>query len=136
MTNVTALAEIDTLADNDILYVWDASTPSSPDKKIPGLKLRPDGARITAYRRFDGNIAIPALAAGVEGDATIAVLGAAVGDHVQFNFQASPPGNIAIVATWVIADTVGVRFRNTHASVAYAGGNVACMALVTRSAAS
>lgn len=135
MTNVTALTEIDAIADNDVLYIWDASAPSAPDKKIPGQKLRPAGSKISNYFRFDGSIAIPALAAGVEGDATIAVAGAAVGDHVQFNLQAAPPANIAILATWVIADVVGVRFRNTHASVAYAGGSVACVALVTRSTA-
>jgi hypothetical protein len=39
MTKVTDLTEIDALADNDYLYVWDASTPSTPDKKIPGSKM-------------------------------------------------------------------------------------------------
>lgn len=135
MTNVTALAEIDALADNDVMYVRDASDPANPDKKIPGSKLRPDGIRITAYRRFEGNVAVPALAAGAEADVSIAVVGALAGDHALFNLLAAPPANIAIMATWAGADTVTIRFRNTHASVAYAGGSLACMALITRSSA-
>lgn len=175
MTKITEKNEIDALADNDLLYVRDASDPSNPDKKMLGSKLRiftadlstapvatpadddriglwdvsdgpaprkhllfsafrPAGAKVTQHLRFAGNIAIPAMAAGVENDATIAVAGAAVGDHAVFNIQ--PPANIAVLSCWVsAADVLTVRFRNLHASSAYAGGNVSCVALVSRSTA-
>lgn len=134
MTKLTNLTnELDTLADDDWVYVWDRSNPSNPDAKAAGVRFRPAGAKITNYFRFEGNVAIPALAAGIEGDATVTVTGAAVGDHVQFNLSAAPTANIAILACWAEADVVKVRFRNTHASSAYAGASVACTALVTRS---
>jgi hypothetical protein len=134
MSKVTALTEIDAVADNDVMYIWDASTPSAPDKKVPFSKLRPSGVRITNNFRYEGNITIPALAAGVEGDATIAIAGAAVGDHLVFNLTAALPGNIAVLHAWVsAADTATVRFRNTHAANAYAGAAIACVALASRS---
>lgn len=135
MTSVTALTEIDAIADNDVLYVWDASAPSDPDKKVSGSKLRPSGSKITNYYRYSGAVTIPALAAGVEANATISVPGAIAGDHVQFNLLVAPPANIAILAFWAAADLVAIRFRNLHASNAYAGDSVTCSALVTRSAA-
>jgi hypothetical protein len=132
MTKITEKNEIDAIADGDLLYVRDVSDPSDPDKKTPFSKLRPSGNRITHNFRFAGNVAIPALAAGVEGDATVTVTGAVVGDHASFNIQ--PPASIAVLASWVSAnDTLSVRFRNVHASSAYAGGSVACVALVSRS---
>lgn len=134
MTKLTNLTnELDALADDDWVYVWDRSTPANPDAKAAGARFRPAGAKITNYSRFEGNINIPALAAGVEGDASIAIAGAAVGDHVQFNLSAAPPTNIAILACWAEADAVKVRFRNTHSATAYAGASAACTALVTRS---
>lgn len=136
MTNVTALTEIDALADNDVLYVWDASTPGDPDKKIPGSKLRPTGAKVTHYYRAAGNITIPDLAAGVEGTATFTVTGAAVGDNVLFNPTAALPANLAITSVYVsAADTVSVRFRNLHAADAFVTAALACVALVIRSTA-
>lgn len=132
MSKLTEKDEIDSVADGDLFYARDVSDPSKPDKKVPFSKIRPAGARVTHNFRFAGNIAIPALAAGVEGDATITVTGAVAGDHVSFNLQ--PPASIAVLSSWVSAnDTVSVRFRNTHASSAYAGGAVACVALVSRS---
>lgn len=134
MTKVNTLTEIDELADNDLLYVWDASSPGAPDKKITGLKMRPPGAKITNYLRYAGNITIPAINAGVEASATITVTGAAVGDHVIFNMQAALPADLAITTFRVsAADTVQVRFRNLHASNNYAGAALACTALVIRS---
>jgi hypothetical protein len=136
MTKVTALTEIDSVADEDVLYIWDASTPAAPDKKVPFSKIRPPGVRITNNLRYEGNVNIPALAAGVEGDATIVIAGAAVGDHLVFNLAAALPGNIAVLHAWVsAADTATVRFRNTHASAAYAGAAIACVALASRSTA-
>ncbi len=134
MSKITAKNEIDEVADNDLFYARDVSAPSDPDKRVPFSKIRPAGNRVTHNFRFAGNVAIPALAAGVEGDANITVTGAVVGDHAMFNLQ--PPTNIAVLAFWVSANnTLTVRFRNTHASSAYAGGNVACVALVSRSVA-
>jgi hypothetical protein len=134
MTKITEKDEIDEIADGDLIYVRDVSDPSNPDKKAPFSKVRPAGSRITRNFRFAGNVAIPALAAGVEGDGNVTVTGAVVGDHVIFNIQ--PPANIAVLASWVSGnDTLSIRFRNLHASSAYAGGNVACVALVSRSVA-
>lgn len=177
MAKLTEKTEIDALADNDLLYIRDASAPSDPDKKITGAKLkrdvanptgatqeatpddgdilliwdvddpanhrkwiflsqlRPVGAKITHHRRFAGNIAIPNIAADEEQDATIAVAGAAVGDHVVFNPSAPPPAGLIVSAGWVsAADTVTIRFRNAG-SGAFAAANLACVALVSRSTA-
>lgn len=132
MGKITEKDEIDEIADSDLIYVRKVSSPSNPDRRAPFSKVRPSGNRITHNFRFAGNIAIPALAAGVEGDATITVTGAVAGDHVSFNIQ--PPANIAVLSSWVSAnDTVSVRFRNLHPSSAYAGGAVACVTLVSRS---
>lgn len=134
MTKVTDLPEIDALADNDYLYVWDASTPATPDKKLPGSKLRPAGAKVTNYLRFASAITIPAIAAASEQSATIAVPGALVGDHVVFNMQDPLPADLAVtVARVSTADTVQVRFRNLHTANAYAGAALNCTALVIRS---
>lgn len=134
MTDITNLPEIPALADNDLLYVWDASDPSNPDKKMLASKVRPAGAKITNQLRFAGNITVPSLAAGVEADATIAVPGAAVGDHVTFGLTVLLPASLGILHYWVsAADTVSVRIRNFHASVTYVGAALACTALVTRS---
>lgn len=134
MSKITGKNEIDAVADNDLFYARDVSEPSDPDKRVPFSKIRPAGNRVTHNFRFAGNVAIPALAAGVEGDATVTVAGAVVGDHASFNIQ--PPASIAVLASWVSAnDTLSIRFRNLHASSAYAGGNVACVALVSRSIA-
>ncbi|WP_033048589.1 hypothetical protein [Sinorhizobium meliloti] len=136
MTQLPDLPEIDALADNDLLYVWDASTPSAPDKKITGLKLRPAGAKVTHYLRYESTIIIPAIGAATEGSATIAVAGAVVGDHVVFNMAEALPADLAITSVRVsAADAVQVRFRNLHTANAYAGGTLTCTALVIRSAA-
>lgn len=135
MTKVNNLTEIDALADNDIFYVWDASTPGAPDKKVPFSKIRPPGARITNYLRYDGNITILAINAATEGAATIAVPGTAVGDHVVFNMKDALPADLGVTMVRVsAADTVQVRFRNLHTANNYAGGTLACTALVIRSA--
>jgi hypothetical protein len=134
MTKTPDLPEIDALADNDLLYIWDASTPGAPDKKITGAKMRPDGAKITNYLRNAANITIPAINAGTEGSATVAVAGALVGDHVVFNMQDALPADLAVTMVRVsAADTVQVRFRNLHSSNNYAGGILACTILVIRS---
>lgn len=134
MTKVNNLTEIDALADNDVFYVWDASTPGAPDKKAPFSKIRPPGARITNYLRYESTITIPAINAATEGSATIAVVGAAVGDHVVFNIRDALPADLGITSVRVsAADTVQVRFRNLHTANNYAGGSLACDALVIRS---
>lgn len=136
MTKLPDLPEIDALADNDVVYVWDASTPGAPDKKITGLKLRPAGAKITNYLRYESTIVIPAIGAATEGVATIAVAGATVGDHTVFNMQDALPADLAVTMVRVsAANTVQVRFRNLHTANAYAGGTLACTALVIRSTA-
>lgn len=133
MTNVTNLPAIDVIADNDLFYVRDASDPTTPDKQATGAQLRPTGAKITNYLRYQGNITIPTMAAGVEADATLSIAGALVNDSVLFNLAAAIPGNIAILGVVVTtADTVKVRFRNTHASVSFSTVDVACVALVIR----
>jgi hypothetical protein len=132
MTKITEKDEIDALADGDLFYVRDQSDPTNPDKKVPFSKVRPAGSRITHCFRYAGNITVPNLAAGAEADATITVAGAVVGDHVSFNME--PPANIAVLACWVsAANTVKVRFRNTHASNAYSTAAVSCVGLVSRS---
>lgn len=136
MTDISSLTQIDSLADNDFLYVRDASTPSDPDKKIAGSQLRPPGSKVTNYFRYAGAIVLPAIAAGVEADVTIAVTGAVVGDHALFNLQDALPANLIICYSRVsAADTVQVRFRNLHASTGYAGGSLLCTALVIRTTA-
>ncbi|MBB4342162.1 hypothetical protein [Rhizobium leguminosarum] len=133
MTKVPNLPAIDTIADNDLLYIWDASDPVIPDKKVTGLQMRPAGAKVTNYLRYQSNITIPSMAAGVEADATLIIIGALAGDNVVFNLASPIPGNIAILGVVVTAaDTVKVRFRNTHASVAFSTVDVACVALVIR----
>lgn len=92
-------------------------------------------AKLTAWFRTAGNLTIPAITNGAEGDATYTVTGAAVGDHVVFNPTAAPPAGLAIMSTWVSgANTVTVRIRN-HSGSNYGGGTLASVALVTRSAA-
>lgn len=133
MTRITEKPEIDALADADLFYVRDASDPTNPDKKVPYSKIRTPvvGVKMTHQYRYAGDINVPAMAAGAELSATIAVAGAAVGDHVVFNM--APPANIAILGCWVSgADTVSVKFRNTHASNAFIVTAVACVALVSR----
>lgn len=135
MTTLPNLTELADLSDSDWVYVWDASNPGTPDRKASPVRFRPPGARITNHLRYEANITIPAMAAGDEATATIAVAGAIPGDHVVFNLAAAPPANIGIMACWAELDVVKVRFRNTHASVAYVSAAVACTALVSRSAA-
>ena len=135
MTKVQDLTEIDALADGDLFYVVDVSTPSAPDKKIPASKVRPAGSKITNYLRYDSNITIPALAAGAEDTATITVTGAAVGDHVIFNPKDALPAGVGIMSSRVgAADTVHVRFRNFGSS-AFVSAPLACVVLVARSVA-
>jgi hypothetical protein len=135
MTNLANLPAIDAIADNDLIYVRDTSAPGAPDKSATGAQLRPPGARITNFLRYVGNIAVPAMAASAEGTATIAVSGAQAGDHVVFNMQDSLAADLIIGSVRVSADdTVSVRFRNMSSST-YAGGSLACTALVIRSAA-
>lgn len=136
MTKVTDLPEIDTLADNDYFYVYDTSDPSNPDKKVPRSKVRPTGVILSNLLRYAANITIPGIAAAAEQSATIAVPGALVGDHVVFNVQDALPADLAVTVVRVSAnDTVQVRFRNLHTANAYAGGVLACTALVIRSVA-
>ncbi|WP_210338994.1 hypothetical protein [Ensifer sp. ENS04] len=134
MTKLNNLPEIDAVADNDTFYVSDASTPGAPDKKVPFSKIRPAGAKMTSLLRYESTITIPAINAATEGSATIAVAGAAVGDHVVFNMRDALPADLGIMSVRVsAADTVQVRFRNLHAANNYAGGVLACDALVIRS---
>lgn len=136
MTNVANLPQIDGLADNDVLYVRDTSDGANPDKHILGSQLRPPGARITNYFRYESAITIPTIAAGSEATSTITVAGAISGDHVIFNMQDALPADLVITTVRVSAnDTVSVRVRNLHASSGYAGGILACTALVIRSSA-
>jgi hypothetical protein len=136
MTKVTDLSEIDALADNDYFYVWDASDPTSPDKKVPRSKVRPSGAIITNNLRYAANITIPAIAAASEQTSTIIVTGALPGDNVVFNMVDPLPADLAVTMVRVsAADTVQVRFRNLHTANAYAGAALACVALVIRSVA-
>lgn len=136
MTKLNNLPEIDAVADNDVFYVSDASTPGAPDKKVPFSKIRPSGAKITNNFRYAGNITIPAINAATEGSATISVTGVAVGDHVVFNMRDALPADLGIMSARVsAADTVQVRFRNLHTANNYAGGTLACDALVMRSVA-
>ncbi|TBY41577.1 hypothetical protein [Rhizobium leguminosarum] len=133
MTNVSNLPAIDAIADNDLFYVRDASDPTTPDKKATGAQLRPSGAKITNLIRYQANITIPTMAAGVEADATLSIAGAGVNDNVVFNLAAAIPTNIAILGVVVTAtDTVKVRFRNTHASNSFSTADVACVLLVIR----
>lgn len=67
--------------DDDRIGVQDMSDSTDPRKYLPFSKFRPSGAKITHHFRFAGNITIPTLGAGDEGDATITVTGAVAGDH-------------------------------------------------------
>lgn len=116
MTKVSDLTEIDAIVDADLFYVWDASTPSTPDKKVPASKMRPSGAKITQYIRKVDSLTIPTLAAGAEGAVSVTMTGAVQGDHAVFTPRALPPADIAITAVAITADdTVQVRFRNLSA---------------------
>ncbi|ASY64435.1 hypothetical protein SJ05684_c30660 [Sinorhizobium sojae CCBAU 05684] len=100
------------------------------------MKLRPAGSKITHYLRYESTIVIPAINAATEGSAAITVAGAAVGDHVVFNMRDALPADLGITSVRVSAvDTVQVRFRNFHTANNYAGGTLACDALVIRSIA-
>lgn len=124
------------IAQDDQIMIWDVSDPATPRKYILVSDIRPAGAKITDLMRYAGPIVVPALAAGVEADVTIAVAGAAVGDHLVFNLVDALPANLAVLYARVSAtDTVQVRFRNLHASTGYAGASLACTALVSRSTA-
>lgn len=113
MTKVSDLTEIDAVVDTDLLYIWDASNPSDPDRKVPFSKVRPGGARITSYIRKVDSLNIPVIAAGAESAVVVTVTGAVQNDHVIFTPTALPPADIAISAVAVTADdTVSVRFRN------------------------
>jgi hypothetical protein len=134
MSKLPDLPEIDALTDNDFFYVWDFSDPAAPDKKVPRSKVRPAGVIISNHFRYAANIAIPAIGAATEGTTTISVPGALVGDHVLFNMQDALPADLAVTMFRVSAsDTVQVRFRNLHTSVAFVGASLGCTALVTRS---
>ncbi len=134
MTKVQDLPEIDELADGDQFYVIDASNPAGPDKRVPWSKIKPTGARIVNYLRYDGGITIPTIAAGSEGTATITVPGAQLGDHVVFNPNASLASDLGITAVRVsAANIVSVRFRNFGGG-SFATATLACVALVIRSA--
>ena len=136
MTKVTDLTEIDALADGDMLYVFDISDPSNPDKKVPRSKVRPAGSIITNNLRYASTITIPAIAAASEQTPTIAIPGALPGDHVVFNMVDPLPADLAVTMVRVsVADTVQVRFRNLHTANAYGGAALACVALVIRSVA-
>lgn len=134
MTKVQDLPEIDALADNDMFYVADASSPGGPDKKVPWNKMKPAGARITTQFRYAGDITIPTIAAGAEGTSTIALAGVQPGDHVIFNPNAALASDLGIMAVRVsAADTISVRFRNFGGS-SFASAPLACVALAMRSA--
>lgn len=134
MTKVQDLPEIDALADNDVFYVADASSPGAPDKKVPFSKMKPAGVRIGAQYRYDGDITIPTIAAGAEGTATITVPGVQPGDHVVFNTNAALASDLGIMAVRVsAANIISVRFRNFGGST-FASAALACVALVMRAA--
>lgn len=134
MTKVQDLPEIDALADNDVLYVADASSPGAPDKKVPWSKMKPAGVRIGAQYRYDGDITIPTISAGAEGTGTITVPGVQPGDHVVFNPNAALASDLGIMAVRVsAADTISVRFRNFGGS-SFVSAALACVALVMRAA--
>ena len=135
MTKVTELPEIDTLDDGDVLYAYDVSQPSTPDKKVPGSKLRPGGARVTNYARYGGNVTLPNITAGTEMNMTIAVPGALVGDHVLFNPDDALPVGLGIMYARVSSsNTVTVRIRNFGVSD-FASAAIAALVLVIRSVA-
>lgn len=135
MTKLTELAEIDTLDDGDVFYVYDVSQPGSPDKKISGSKLRPGGARVTNYQRFGGNVTLPNITAGTEMNMAISVPGALVGDHVLFNPDDALPSGLGIMYARVSSsNTVTVRIRNFGATD-FASAAMAALVLVTRSVA-
>ncbi|RDJ18214.1 hypothetical protein B5K05_00495 [Rhizobium phaseoli] len=123
MTNVSNLPAIDAVADNDLFYVRDASDPTTPDKKATAAQLRPTGAKITNYLRYQANITIPTMAAGAEADGTLSITGAQVNDNVVFNLAVAIPTNIAILGVVVTAtDRVKVicaRFSPGHDESAY-----------------
>jgi hypothetical protein len=131
MSKLLEKPEIDAIADGDGFYFRDLSDPSNPDKWAPFSKVRPAGSRITNNLRYNGTVTIPGLAAGAEGEATVTVTGIVVGDHATFNLE--PPANIAVLACWVsAADTLRIRFRNTHASSAFVSAASNCLVLVSR----
>lgn len=135
MTKVTELAEIDALADSDVLYVFDVSDATTPDKKVPASKLRPTGARITNYLRFSGVVTLPNIASGAEATIEITVAGAALGDHAIFNTEDALPADLGVTSIRIsAADTLSVRVRNFGTS-AFATTNINAVALVARSAA-
>ncbi|KQO80228.1 hypothetical protein [Rhizobium sp. Leaf262] len=124
-----------TLADNDRIPVWDVSDPVNPRKYATPTSLRSAGVKVTNQFRYDGVITIPALAASAGDVATIAVAGAASGDHLVFNPKDALPANLGITAVRVSnADTVQVCFRNFGGS-AFVSAPLNCVALVIRSAA-
>lgn len=154
MTKVPDLTtELTDVEDGAFIYVYSPANPSTPDAKMKlsnllkqvGKVLTPSkfyaerlqltGAKLTRVYRAAGNLAVPALASNAESDIDFSVAGAAAGDSVIFNPTAAPVAELAITAAWVSgADTVKVRVRNLGAG-SYAGGNLAGLAVVVRSAA-
>lgn len=135
MTKVTELPEIVSLADNDVLYVFDVSDGTTPDKKVPISKLRPTGARITNYLRFSGPITLPNIASGAETTIMITISEANIGDHAVFNTEDALPSDLGVTSVRVSArDTLSVRIRNFGAS-AFSTASINAVALVVRSAA-
>lgn len=134
MTKVSDLDQIDAVTDETLFYGYDPTDPGNPDKRVPYSMLRPAGAVVTDYLRFDDDVTIPNLAALAETDVTLSVPGALPGDNVIFNFAAAQPANIAVCGVFIsAADAVKVRFRNTHATNAFVTAAVAAVALVIRS---
>lgn len=134
-----------------IFYSYSPANPSAPDRRltwatlvgaVPGVPLarystllQLVGAKLTHLYRAAGNMTIPSINSGAEGDATFTVTGAIAGDLVLLNPTAAPAAGLAISAAWVsAADTVTARIRN-HGGGNYGGGTLAVVALVQRSAA-
>lgn len=135
MTKVTELPEIDTPADNDVLYLFDVSDATTPDKKVPVAKLRPPGARITNYLRFHGAINLPNIVAETEATVAITIAGAALGDHVIFNTEDALPAGLGVMAVRIsAANTLSVRIRN-FSMTDFAAASINAVALVARSTA-
>lgn len=164
MTKVNDLPVLATYEDLALLYLYSPANPATPDrqqtvavlraidrtetllnktigapattKPVYADRLQLVGAKITRFYRAVGDITISALAAGAEEELTIAVTGAAVGDHVIVTPNAAAPeAGVSFGLTWVsAADTVKIRVSNLSAG-ALTGGNLSVAVLVIRSAA-
>lgn len=159
--NESPIVEVTSAADDDLFYALRTADASLPDKRIKWSNilsqtatllnktigapatLKPVytnllqivGAKVSHIYRAADSITISALAAEAEETLTLAVTGAAVGDHVILSPTAAPEAGVCLAAAWVSADdTVSVRVQN-NSSGSLTGGSLAVTALVIRSAA-